>query len=133
MSDYGPNVTFTGGLSLWQAERAGEIIFGKKPEAKARLGGNNLELYFEADDIDKAFVLVRDAGTEMIHPIHEEPWGQRTFRCYDPDGHIVEIGEPMPVAIRRLFRQGYKPEDIVARTGMPMEAILQAIGYPRFC
>ena len=133
ISDFGLNVTFAGGLSIWQAERACRIIFDEAPAKKAGLGCDNIELHFEADDIDAALVLVQDAGTDIIHPIREEPWGQRTFRCHDPDGHIVEVSEPMPVAIRRLFRAGHKPEHLVTRTGMPMEAILQAIGYPRFC
>jgi hypothetical protein len=32
---------------------------------------------------------------ELIHPILQQAWGQRVFRFYDPDRHIVEIGEPM--------------------------------------
>ena len=30
----------------------------------------------------------------IVHPIRTEPWGQRVFRLLDPDGHIVEVGEP---------------------------------------
>jgi catechol 2,3-dioxygenase-like lactoylglutathione lyase family enzyme len=133
VSDFGPNVVFGGGLSIWQAEHARRIIFDETDADRGAPGCDNIELYFEADDIDAALVLVEGVGTDMIHPIREEPWGQRTFRCHDPDGHIVEVAEPMPVAIRRLFRHGYKPENLVTRTGLPMEAILQAIGYPRFC
>lgn len=31
---------------------------------------------------------------ELIHPIERQAWGQKVFRFYDPDGHIVEVGEP---------------------------------------
>jgi hypothetical protein len=39
----------------------------------------------------------------------------------------------MPLVIKRLYDQGYTPESIVNRTSMPMELVLQTIGYPRFC
>jgi uncharacterized glyoxalase superfamily protein PhnB len=32
---------------------------------------------------------------DLIHPIVEQAWGQRVFRFYDPDGHAVEVGEPL--------------------------------------
>lgn len=132
MADHGENVVYVGGLSLWQAEHASSIVFGKK-KTRQRWGADNLELYFESDDIDAEFERLQASGVRLIHKVHEEPWGQRTFRCWDPDGHIIEVGEPMPASIRRLLDQGYKPEDIVKRTSMPMELVLQAIGYPRFC
>ena len=132
MADHGENILYVGGLSLWQAEHASSIIFGRRGIRK-KWGHDNLELYFESDDISSEFERLQAAGVQLIHEVHEEPWGQRTFRCWDPDGHIVEVAEPMPAVIKRLFDQGYKPEDIVKRTSMPMELVLQAIGYPRFC
>lgn len=130
--DHGLHVMFTGGFAIWQVDRAGSSIFASEP-SRARTGSDGMELYFEADDVDAAFRLMEGSAGEVIHPVREEPWGQRTFRCYDPDGHIIEVGEPMPAAIRRLFRLGSTPEGIAKRTSMPMEMVLQAIGYPRWC
>lgn len=132
MSDHGENVVFAGGLSLWEAKHAGRTIF-RNQEAVVAKGCDNLELYFESDDLEGAFELLVRSGVRIIHPVREEPWGQRTCRCYDPDGHIVEVAETMDEAIRRLSARGCRPEDISRRTSMPMEVVLQALGYPRFC
>lgn len=132
MADHGENIVFTAGFSIWQAERAGTIIFGAGVE-RARTGSENLELYFECDDLEEALGRLSDAGAPIIQQVHAEPWGQLTFRCYDPDGHLVEVGEPMSQTVRRLSLAGYTPEELVARTSMPMEFVLQAIGHPRFC
>jgi hypothetical protein len=55
--------------------------------------------------------------------LREQPWGQRVFRVYDPDGHIVEIGEPMPVVIQRFLAQGMSAEEAAERTSMPLEIV----------
>jgi catechol 2,3-dioxygenase-like lactoylglutathione lyase family enzyme len=53
--------------------------------------------------------------------------GQRVFRVYDPDGHIVELGEPMPVVILRFVSQGMSAEAIAQRTSMPVPIVQQII------
>ena len=35
-----------------------------------------------------------DGASLLVHPIRMEPWGQRVFRIFDPDKHVVELGEP---------------------------------------
>jgi len=85
--DYGANVTLTGGFSLQTLESWRGFIGGLDVNFK----GNDAELFFEADDYD-AFLLSID-GLKLVHPAVEHPWGQRGVRCYDPDGHIIEVGE----------------------------------------
>ena len=34
---------------------------------------------------------------EYVHPVKEHGWGQRVVRFYDPDKHIIEVGENMKV------------------------------------
>ncbi|MDX9802546.1 MAG: hypothetical protein RBS96_00715, partial [Dehalococcoidales bacterium] len=53
------------------------------------------------------------------------PWGQRAIRFYDPDNHIIEIGEPMPAVIRRLLKSGISEEEVAKRTSMPLEEIVK--------
>jgi uncharacterized glyoxalase superfamily protein PhnB len=55
---------------------------------------NAAELYFETDDID-AFLekLNTYENIRYVHPIKMHSWGQRAVRIYDPDGHIIEVGE----------------------------------------
>ena len=54
----------------------------------------NVLFYFEDDDIDACFARIKDR-VALIHPIVRQSWGQRVFRFHDPDGHAIEIGEPM--------------------------------------
>jgi hypothetical protein len=61
----------------------------------------------------------------LLHPLREQPWGQRVFRCFDPDGHIVEVGEPMPVVIGRYLSQGMSVEEATERTSMPLDIVRQ--------
>jgi hypothetical protein len=60
-----------------------------------------------------------------VHPLREHPWGQCVFRVYDPDGHIVEIGEPMPIVIQRFLAQGLSLEAVSEKTSMPLEIVQQ--------
>lgn len=132
MMDNGPNVVYVGGLSIWEACRAASIALGEAAPA-GPMGRGNMELYFESEDVEGEFARLASEGAEVVHPPRDESWGQKTSRLRDPDGHLIEIGEPMPAAIRRLFAAGSTPEKISERTGMPMELVLQAIGHPRFC
>ena len=38
-----------------------------------------------------------------MHPVKEHSWGQRVVRFYDPDRHIIEVGENMKVVCRRFL------------------------------
>ncbi len=122
--DFGANVIYKSGLSLWEARRASEIIFGS---GKLPTGTRDLELYFESSDVRGVSSRLVSAGAEVIQEVHEEPWGQRSFRCFDPDGNIVEIAEPMDVLVRRLAASRLTPEEIAGRTQMPLEFVLRAL------
>ena len=123
--DFGPNVGFKGGFAIWQIDHASQMIFERPANGTDQLGRKNFELYFEAVDLDAVLGRLTDAGVSMVHPIREHPWGQCVFRVYDPDGHIVEVGEPMPVVIQRFLAQGMTPEAVAERTSMPLEIVRQ--------
>jgi len=126
--DHGPNVGFEGGFALWQREHAVEMIFGKPGLGELQGGAASkaaIELYFECDDLDATNAYLDAAGVRFIHLLVEQPWGQRVVRFYDPDGHIVEIGEPMPAVIVRYLRQGLAVDEIARRTSMPAEIVAQ--------
>lgn len=55
-------------------------------------GRGNLVLYFEVDNLDETFKRL-STFVKLIHTIRTETGVQRTFRFYDPDGHMIEIGE----------------------------------------
>lgn len=125
--DHGPNVGFAGGFALWQAEHAAATVgAGWEPAAGGRCGHG--ELYFECDDLDAAWAALVAAGAPMAHPIREQPWGQRVLRVYDPDGHLVELGEPMEVVVRRFLAAGLTVEAVATRTAMPPAVVAQLAG-----
>ena len=45
------------------------------------------------EDLEDEYRRMLDSGIEMIHGIVRLPW-QRIFRMKDPDGHIIEVGNP---------------------------------------
>ena len=121
--DFGPNVSFAGGLfAIWQVDHAHEILFGKP---SGEVGQGELEVYFESDDVNGVVKRFEEAAVEFVHPLREQPWGQRVVRVYDPDGHIVEVGEPIPVFVARFLSQGMSVEQVAERTSVPVEVVQQ--------
>ena len=123
--DFGPVVGFEGGLSIWQIEHAYQILFDSQPEKSTTLGHRNFELCFEETEIHAIWEKVSSTGVKLVHPLREQPWGQLVFRIYDPDGHIIEIGEPIPVFVARFLSQGMSIEEVAERTSVPEQAVAQ--------
>ena len=123
--DFGPSIGFKGGFALWQVDHAFQMIYEHAPESAGQLGRRNVELGFETADLETASARLSEAGVEYVHPLREHPWGQRVFRVYDPDGHIVEVGEPMSEVIARLLGEGKSAEAVAKQTGMPLEIVEQ--------
>ena len=123
--DFGPVVGFEAGFSIWQADHACTILFDKKYDEQQRLGRNNFELCFEDSEIHDIWENVSSRDIKLVHPLKEQQWGQLVFRIYDPDGHIVEIGEPIPVFVARFLSQGMSVEEVANRTSVPKEGVQQ--------
>lgn len=118
--DLGINVCFEGGFSL-QAEFPGLAGF---PAERLAWKGHDGEVYFESTDFDAdASKIKGNASVELLHDVKEYPWGQRVLRFFDPDGHIVELGENMDMVLGRFVAQGMSAEEISQRTGIPAENI----------
>ena len=89
---------------------------------------NNFELYFEEKQFGEFLERLRGYdGAELIHDAREYPWGQNVIRFYDPDKHIIEVGESMASVIRRFRGQGLAPEEIAERTQHPLEFVENAL------
>ncbi|MBN1630174.1 MAG: VOC family protein [Thermoleophilia bacterium] len=93
-ADYGENVTFEGDFAVHLRPHY-QSLLGDPAQYPVTKRANNGELYFETDDLERSYERLVQAGAEFIHGIREEPWSQRVMRLYDPDGNIVEIGEPL--------------------------------------
>ena len=122
-ADFGLSIGYVGGFSIWQSDHALQTIFGTSTAEANRLGSRNFEFVFETEELDEVLERVKQANVPFVHPIVEQPWGQRVFRIYDPDGYIVEFGEPMDAVIRRLLDEGRSVEDVTRQTAMPFETV----------
>ncbi len=96
MQDFGALVLFENHLALHQAQSIYQTVFKQGlEEALLEQGKRNLLIYFESDQLDDMHSRVCEAGAQVIHGIERQAWGQKVFRFFDPDGHIVEIGETL--------------------------------------
>ncbi len=122
IADFGANVILTGGLSLQTKDSW--CVFIRKEDSEIVFGGNTGELYFEEDDLD-AFIQKLEQMKEIqyIHPAVEHSWGQRAVRFYDPDKHIIEVGEPIIMVVRRFLNSGLSVEETAARMDVPVDYI----------
>ena len=121
--DFGANKTLTGGLALQTADSFKEFIGSEA----ISFGGNNAEMYFEEDDFDGFAEKLSASGVEYVHPVKEHSWGQRVVRFYDPDNHIIEVGENMVVVCRRFLANGMTPEQVAKRMDVPLSYVTDCI------
>lgn len=117
--DFGANKTLTGGFSLQTAETYKDFIDGQS----IRFFGNDFELYFEEDDFDSFIQRLKRFEIEFVHPVKEHAWGQRVVRFYDPDKHIVEVGENLKSVCRRFLESGMTPEQTAKRMDVPLKFV----------
>ena len=120
--DFGANVTLTGGVCLQTKETWIDFIGAKENEII--FCGKNAELYFEEDDFD-AFAEKLKMMDDMVyvHPVLEHRWGQRVVRFYDPDRHIIEVGENIKAVTRRFLDSGMTEEEVAVRMDVPLEFV----------
>ena len=97
VEDHGDFVLFEGGFAVHLGASLERTIWGKARGSAKAYGRANLLLYFEHDDVDEAYRRIAPHA-DVIHPVERQAWGQRVFRFHDPDGHAVEVGEPMTPA-----------------------------------
>lgn len=122
--DFGENVSFEGGFAIHLKSHFSDLI--SKNENNILEKSNNFELYFEEENLDFFLQKLEEIGSvEYIHGLKEQPWGQRVIRFYDPDKHIVEVGEPMESVVKRFLDKGLSIEETSKRTLMPEEFVRQ--------
>lgn len=118
--DLGWNVTFSGGFAIQQNFA---WLVGL-PEDTVVEKSHNMELYFEVDDFDGFLNKLNGySGIKYVHPPKKYEWQQRVVRIYDPDYHIIEIGESMTVIARRYLDAGYSEEETAKIIQHPVEFV----------
>ena len=116
--DYGINISFTCGLSLQQEFDWLVSI----PKEKVLSRSNNMELCFEEEHFDQFLDKLRSyPEIEYLGDVMEHSWGQRVIRFYDPDGHLIEVGECMNMVVRRFLDSGMSMAEISAKMDVSAE------------
>lgn len=83
-----------------------------------------MELYFEAEDFDEFIQKLKAyKDVEYVHAPKKHDWQQRVVRIYDPDRHIIEIGESMAVIVKRYIADGYSVEETAKIIQSPVEFV----------
>ena len=81
---------------LHEGNKLQKTIFGRvHRRIQKGFGKKNIDIYFETNELEKMEKMLEKERVVFIHKIKQQEWGQKVFRCYDPDMHIVEIGEPL--------------------------------------
>lgn len=117
--DFGANKTLTGGLALQTLETWKEFIGSDD----VSFGGNQMEIYFEENDFDSFAEKLKSFDVDYVHPVQEHRWGQRVVRFYDPDRHIIEVGENIKSVCRRFAASGMTAKQVAARMDVPLEFV----------
>ena len=122
--DYGINISFTCGLSLQQEF---DWLIGAPKETMMKRS-HNMELAFETRDFDGFLEkLEQYPGIEYLGEVIEHSWGQRVVRFYDPDSHLIEVGENMTMVIERFLFTGMTMEEVSARMDVSIEDLTKLL------
>lgn len=111
VQDFGSKVILTDGLCLQSCK-----VWEDYTKKTVCCGGNNAELYFEENELDRFMEKLGQFQVEYIHSLLTRQGEQRTVCFYDPDGHIIEVAETRDAVCRRLLAQGCSIEETVRRT-----------------
>ena len=119
VADFGANVTLDGGVVLQTLDTWKSFI----RTDRVVLPNNAGELYFEEEDLDAFCDHLKQFDIRYVHPLFEHRWGQRVIRFYDPDKHIIEVGEKLETVILRFMEQGLSAEETAARMDIPLDLV----------
>lgn len=120
VTDFGENVILSEGLVLQEKKLWEHFI-----ERKVNVGGHDAELYFEENDIDVFLQKLETSNLPItyLNKCIEHDWGQRVIRIYDPDQHVIEIGESLEYVARRFLKTGMTVEQVAKKTQLPLSQV----------
>jgi len=118
-ADFGANVTLDGGIVLQTLDTWKSFLHADR----VVLPNNAGELYFEEEDMDAFCAHLKSFEIDFVHELMEHRWGQRVVRFYDPDKHIIEVGEQMDAVVFRFLESGLSPQETAARTDVPLDFV----------
>jgi len=124
VADFGANVTLDGGVVLQTLDTWKSFI----RTDSITLPNNAGELYFEENDMGTFCKHLKTFDICYVHELFEHSWGQRVVRFYDPDKHIIEVGEKLDTVVLRFIEQGLSAEETAARMDIPLDFVLSCLG-----
>ena len=78
---------------------AEQDVLRAHPVLENRLGlfphGIGLTLHFEVKDIEGISDAIMEEGLEILYPLEVKPYGIKEMWCFDPDGYLVVLDEPL--------------------------------------
>ena len=116
IADFGANKTLTGGLALQTIDTWQDFI-DKKDIA---FGGCE-------DDFDEFTEKLKSMDVEYVHHVMEHRWGQRVVRFFDPDRHIIEVGENIKTVCKRFLDSGMSVEQVARNMDVPVKFVERCI------
>lgn len=126
--DFGKNVIYESGFTIWEINDAHIIPQTLGTDKIRDKSVNRFELYFETETISEIYAELKSKNIRFLHELHEESWGQQTIRFFDPDNHLIEVGESMKQFVTRFYEQGLTVEQVSAKTHVPKEEVIRLIG-----
>ncbi|MEE1086729.1 MAG: glyoxalase [Schaedlerella sp.] len=118
IKDFGKNVILTEGLvlqerELWEKSLGKEVVYQ----------GHDGELYFEENNMDMFLEKIGKSSLEVeyVSPLTEQDGEKRVVRLYDPDYHVIEVGESQECVVRRLLESGMTCEEVADKIQMPLD------------
>ncbi|RII31634.1 MAG: glyoxalase [Geobacter sp.] len=86
-----------GGIAIVFVEE--NDVLRTHPILAHRLGmfprGNGLTLHFEVQNIEEISDAIIEEDMEILYPLEIKPYGIKEMWCFDPDGYLVVLDEPL--------------------------------------
>ena len=73
------------------------------------------------DGFDAFAMKLKDHDIGYVRPIIKHSWGQRVVRLYDPDKHIIEVGEKIKMVYKRFIDAGMNVGQVAKRMDVPVD------------
>ena len=88
--NYGASIIMVG--SEWSADHQSPVSVN---------GRNTQAVHIQIDgDVDAHYQRARDAGAVIVAELEDQFYGDRTYRCRDPEGHIWTVSQTVKVVSR---------------------------------
>lgn len=124
--DFGTYISMTKGLAFQVADSWQDYL--GKQEHEITYKNHASKVVFEIDNFDEVLNIINARkDIELVHPIINYSWRQRVVRFYDPDGHIVEVGESMDIVVKRFISSGLTVEETANKINASVDCVKDSL------